>query len=98
MNSAVVLRIFRKSIIRVSIARTSICVPTVSRLVIGSTTTTSGLQPLDRPMQEHEVRLQPEARRAIGMERQLAGSTHGPRSMPAERMLRIICAGDSSNR
>ncbi len=97
VRKAVMPSAFRKSTSRSSMACASCAVPASIRLLIGSTITTAGLnceiilwictRCISRP-------------NSVGREawmRTTSFFTYGSRSMPMVRMLRISCAGDSSN-
>ncbi len=94
---AVISCVFRKSTMRVIIDRTSPCVLTMSRLVIGSTTTIWGLNAETHLWVISRCCSMPPyvERAAWNSSRPLL--THGWRSMPIDRMFRTICLGDSSN-
>ena len=62
---------------RVSIARTSVCVPTISRLVIGSTTTTSGRKLFHGAVHGDQVGFQAEARGPVRVELELSAVDPG---------------------
>ena len=55
---------------RVSIERTSLCVPTVSRFVTGSATVTRRFEVAHRTLHGGQMRLEAEARRAVRVELQ----------------------------
>ena len=58
----------------------------------------AGWNVVDQPVHRRQVHLQPVERRARGVEPQQALlAPSGSRSMPIERMLRMIWLGDSSN-
>ena len=79
-----------------SVGFTSASSRAIVRLLIGSTTTTLRAESAHDVVHRHQMLLQPLQRRAGRVNFAAALFTHGSRSMPMERMLRTICAVDSS--
>jgi hypothetical protein len=71
--------------------------PDAQEVETGSSTTAAGSDVVDGLLHGDEVRFESEEARAEQRKCRSPASTHWPRSMPTEAMLRVISASDSSN-